>query len=375
VLKLRENFPRAGRMIYFAAGVYIFSAMAAMVGFYHWVAVYMFWVALLVTIVNAFVCVWLIWRGNHYLLLYAIAFSIQLLTGLAVMLRNLGILTVDFSLEQLGLFTTTLHIVLLNWALAERLRHGQREKIALEKASAKLQVEQQIMDQQRQFMVMMTHEFRTPLTIIDTSAQRIVGNLQQGPDKLRERSHNILDATRRMTSLMDSLLAFDRVEGDLRIFKLKKCSPDMIFKPVLAEYGNNRIEVQLFDLPDEVFVDVALLRVALSNLFSNAIRYSEPHKRIRFFARGLPDNGIEFSVSDEGPGIPVDEITKIFERYYRGRGVQTKPGTGLGLFLLKQIVDIHGGTVNVESTPGKGSCFTMTLPGKQNAEGGGRSGG
>jgi signal transduction histidine kinase len=105
-----------------------------------------------------------------------------------------------------------------------------------------------------------------------------------------------------------------------------------------------------------------MLRVALTNLLSNALRFSPPERLVRFVIDGRGEGDLAFHVSDDGPGIPVDEQTRLFEKYFRGRNSQAQPGAGLGLFLVQQVVNLHGGAVSVVSAPDLQTCFTLTIP-------------
>jgi two-component system OmpR family sensor kinase len=104
------------------------------------------------------------------------------------------------------------------------------------------------------------------------------------------------------------------------------------------------------------------MRIALQNLLSNAIKYSPPESSVE--VRVEPEPGaIAITVEDHGPGIPPEEIPNIFKKYYRGLGPETKdtPGTGLGLYIVKQIAELHGGRVEVVSAPERGSTFRLLL--------------
>lgn len=109
--------------------------------------------------------------------------------------------------------------------------------------------------------------------------------------------------------------------------------------------------------------DEERLRQVLSNLLSNAIKYAPGGGEIRVSANLTPA-GVELRVSDQGAGIAAHDLPHVFERFYRAEGDLTRrvKGTGLGLFLTRAIVNAHGGTIRVDSDPGKGATFTVTLP-------------
>ncbi|MGH7866338.1 MAG: sensor histidine kinase, partial [Candidatus Dormibacteraceae bacterium] len=129
-----------------------------------------------------------------------------------------------------------------------------------------------------------------------------------------------------------------------------------------AELLAKKIEIeQRLPEPDILAtVDRHLLRLAVINLVSNAVKYSPDQSKIRITVDANPE--LTIAVSDEGPGIETSEVERVFERWQRG-ATATASGLGLGLYLVRKIVDLHGGQVTLESTLGKGSSFTIVLPG------------
>jgi signal transduction histidine kinase len=362
VLGLRQSFPRLGRVIPVILAIYAAGALAAAAGHWAEVAPLIQLAALIATIGITVAGPWLLWRSQKHLWLYVLAFSTQLLIIIAALSRNLGLWPLEIRLDHFILSATAIHIVLLNFALAERVRHAQREKLAIEKASARLESEQLVLTQQQEFMSMVAHEFRTPLTIIDTCTQRIAGYPQSDSGKLKERCANIRSAVQRLTTLMDEFLTLDRMEGAVRRYSPSSCRLDEILDAVLAEFPSHRIDIQRQNLPETLVCDPSMLRVALTNLLSNALRFSPPERLVRFVIDGRGEGDLAFHVSDDGPGIPVDEQTRLFEKYFRGRNSQAQPGAGLGLFLVQQVVNLHGGAVSVVSAPDLQTCFTLTIP-------------
>ncbi len=223
-----------------------------------------------------------------------------------------------------------------------------------------LAVEKLARQEQRDFVEMASHEFRTPLTIIDTSVQRIAGS--EPSAVTRERCGNIREATRRMIRLMDEFLSLDRLDGDLVAFSAVDEDAAAIVRGAAAEWDQGCIEVACADLPQRIACDAGLLRIALRNLLANAVSHSPEGVAVQFYAQGRVDGGINFAVADTGCGIPEDEIPRLFQKYFRGRGTKNKPGAGLGLYLVERIAKLHGGTVVVTSSAA-GSRFVLSVPG------------
>ena len=123
----------------------------------------------------------------------------------------------------------------------------------------------------------------------------------------------------------------------------------------------HRIAVTLDGAPEAIRGDAGLLDQVLVNLLSNAVKYSPADGEIEVVACDRVGD-LVVSVKVGGVGIPADEIPKLFQKYFRARTSTGIAGTGLGLYLIKQLVEMHGGTIRVESTEGEGSCFTLCLP-------------
>ena len=235
--------------------------------------------------------------------------------------------------------------------LEERLAHEQRLALL-----------------QRNFVSMASHEFRTPLTVIDGHARRL--------DKIKdavtateigERAGKIRSAVLRMTRLIDDLLNSSRVIDRGAELYLQAAAMDMT--PVLQEVcqlhremvpGSHIVE-RFAATPMPMVGDAKLLFQVFSNLLSNAVKYSSGGGAIEVAAESLAGE-IVVSISDHGIGIPASDLGRLFERYHRGGNVSGIVGTGVGLYLVKLAVDLHHGRVDVVSKEGEGSRFTVRLP-------------
>ena len=229
-----------------------------------------------------------------------------------------------------------------------------------------LDAERRLTTQQQNFVSMTSHEFRTPLTIIDSHAQRLIRMKDRlEPDALAERARGIRAAVNRMTRLIDSLLNTSRVfDGDVRLHR-----EDIDVAAVVRQACQMHREVapaaQLVESGGDAAIpatgDPRLLFQAISNLISNAIKYSPPGSPIEIEA-AVEGDAVRVSVADHGIGIPEKDRMHLFERYFRGSNVSDVAGTGVGLYLVDMVVRLHGGTVAVDSAERGGSRFTMTLP-------------
>lgn len=218
------------------------------------------------------------------------------------------------------------------------------------------------------FISTISHELKTPISAILMSLQLLedcrVGSLNE---EQKELAQSIQDNSDRLLSITSELLNMTQVESGKLQLKPR------ITKPIeLIEYAikANRIQAEKFNIQIEVqypeekmgklFVDSEKIAWVLTNLLSNAIRYSAENGRIIIGARQTKDNWIEMFVRDFGKGIDPRYHQSIFEHYFRVPGTKVQ-GSGLGLSISKDFVEAHGGTLTIDSELGKGSCFTLRL--------------
>jgi two-component system, OmpR family, sensor kinase len=228
--------------------------------------------------------------------------------------------------------------------------------------------EQRLTLRQGNFVSMASHEFRTPLTIIDGHARRlhkIKDNIK--PADIGERAGKIRSAVLRMTHLIDNLLDASRLfdsgaglyihpaEMNMTALLQEVCQLHREMVPGLP------IVERFAGAPVPMVGDAKLLFQVFSNLLSNAIKYSPGGGTIEVEAETAADE-VVIGVRDLGIGIPPADLPRLFERYHRGSNVSGIVGTGIGLYLVKTAVDLHRGRVDVVSREGEGSCFTVHLP-------------
>lgn len=220
--------------------------------------------------------------------------------------------------------------------------------------------------EQSRLVAMLSHEMRTPVAMIDAAARSL--NLLVGREddasKLRiERIHQGVD---RMVRLTDQFLAKDRLDDESLTLKVALIDGRELCQQLVAHLGDSsRIQLQVSG-DTSLCADTDLLQVALHNLLVNALRYSPPETLVTLVCKGEAERVI-FIVSDEGPGIDLEEQEDIFASYVRGSKGKDTTGAGLGLYLVKRVVDLHGGAVTLYSYPGQGAKFCIDLPRVQNS--------
>jgi signal transduction histidine kinase len=252
---------------------------------------------------------------------------------------------------------------------AIQLMHSQRT-LARQAALLEEQLaqEQRLALLQRNFVSMASHEFRTPLTVIDGHARRLakLRNAVQ-PAEIDERAGKIRGAVLRVTHLIENLLNSSRlIDGGAGLY-FQPVEMDMV--ALLQEVCQLHREMVPGVLIRERFVaatmpmvgDPKLLFQVFSNLLSNAIKYSPGGGAIEVEAE-MRAGEVAVTIADRGIGIPESDLDRLFERYHRGSNVSGIVGTGIGLALVKMIVDQHVGRIVVESKEGEGSRFAVQFP-------------
>jgi len=221
-----------------------------------------------------------------------------------------------------------------------------------------------------EFIATVSHELRTPMTSIKGSLGLVLGGIAGPlPADARDLLSIAQNNTDRLIRLINDILDISRIEaGKMEIRRAPLSMADAVHRAVreLEGFANQRSIHISFDLPDDLpraVADYDRLQQVLVNLLSNAIKFSEAKSRVTV-AADLDDGMIRVRVQDQGPGIPKDHQSQIFEKFHRVDNASTRKtgGTGLGLAICKAIVEEHGGRIWVESEAGKGSTFTFTLP-------------
>lgn len=248
-------------------------------------------------------------------------------------------------------------------ALAASQRRLLEQAAALE---AGLENERRLTAQQRDFVSMTSHEFRTPLTIIDGHAQRLIKTQDRlDATDAAERGSRIRSAVQRITNIMDSLLGASRVLDGRAAFHPCNLDPEALLREACQTHRDaNRgaiIEEDFASLPATMVGDPKLLFHAFSNLISNAIKYAPAASPTEVKAR-QESGWLVVHVRDQGIGIPARDRARLFERYFRGSNATSIAGTGVGLHLVSMVVALHQGDVFVESLEGVGSRFVVRLP-------------
>ena len=244
------------------------------------------------------------------------------------------------------------------------ISHIRERERALEDA---LLHERELLEMQRRFVSMVSHEYHTPLSVIDGMAQRIQRHPEQfSTEDLSARMQRVRDMVKHMVTLTDSVLTLSRLEsGLIRVERLPvRILP--LLSDLIEQYRSQypASDIQLETQADTLLCvdgDAELLRLVFSNLLSNAIKYSPNWQRVQL-QLGREGGMVSVAVRDWGVGIPEAEQSRLFTRFFRASTAQGIPGSGIGLSLARELVDMHGGQISVRSSEGNGAVFTVSLP-------------
>lgn len=243
---------------------------------------------------------------------------------------------------------------------------SQRKRAEAELKRA-LEHERELSQLKSNFVSMVSHEFRTPLGIIQSSAEILDDYLDQlEPGERREQLHSIIKNARRMAGLMEEVLVLGRLDAGRMQFQPAPLDISALCRRLVDEVhsvtdGQCPIEFFTAGLPEEAQGDERLIRHILLNLLTNAVKYSDAGQQVGLQVR-VCESCLEFTVEDRGIGMPADEQARLFEAFHRGSNVGQRPGTGLGLVIVKRCVELHGGTIHFQSHVGAGTTVRVSLP-------------
>ena len=217
------------------------------------------------------------------------------------------------------------------------------------------------------FVSMVSHEFRTPLGIIQSSAELLRDFYQKmQPAERGEQLESITRNTRRMAGMMEEVLILSRLDAGKLDFQpivldLNRFCRRLVDEVLSATNRRCPIKLSLTSIPTEGEADERLLGHIFTNLLSNAVKYSDPGATVDF-AVERDGADVVCIVRDQGIGIPGEDQEHLFEAFYRGGNVGTRPGTGLGLLVVKRCVELHRGDVQLVSRLGEGTTVAVRFP-------------
>jgi signal transduction histidine kinase len=356
-----------------------------------------------------FVCYLIFVRRQFRYLLPASAFAVGTVLGLYGLLKLwFGDWVPGMTPDRIYWLGTMVHLILLNVAVADRTRRAERDyraerervlavRLEAEQAlegtvarrtaelqqtnaalheeiaararlearlRASLDVERQAIAQQREFVSMVSHEFRTPLTVIDGAAQSLDLSKLGAEPVVKQRTERIRRAVQRLTMLIENILLADRLQPENRTLRVEALDLAALARGLCEGFdfpGASRLLLEVHEPLTKVRGDRALLEIALQNLMQNALKYSPSEQPVHVVLRQTGET-VQVDVIDRGPGVAPADAERIFEKYFRAETMGAVPGTGLGLHLSREIARRHGGDVVLHETGASGSTFRLALP-------------
>ena len=244
--------------------------------------------------------------------------------------------------------------------IEQRTRELSLAQIRLKHA---LESERELRCEQRQFFQMISHEFRTPLAVVDSAAAEQQSFPSSELSTQTDRAKQIRRACRRLSSLVDSCLISERLDSAGFALHVAPANVSAMLEHAaqLVHWSpRHRLHLFMESAPTEWVCDEMLVRIALSNLVDNAVKHASEGE-IFVAARKNEAGLLEISVADEGSGMSLEVMSRIFQQFEQGNRTDQNKGFGLGLWVSRRVARLHGGDVTVESQQGHGACFTLTL--------------
>ncbi|KQR50322.1 ATP-binding protein [Acidovorax sp. Leaf160] len=256
------------------------------------------------------------------------------------------------------------HLAQSEQILEQRVKQRTADLLQAQFALAQaLDSERVLRQEQHHFFQMISHEFRTPLTVIDSAASEQLRFPTHALENQTERAAQIRRACRRLTSLVDSCLITDRMDASgFHILPSSVSITELLEHAAQLVRWSPRHQLRLSTraAPESWVCDATLVRIALSNLVDNAVKHAKDGEIVVTAAQN-PAGQLEISVADEGHGISPQSIQKIFDQFERGHRADQTRGFGLGLWVARRVARLHGGDILVTSQIGQGTRFTMSI--------------
>lgn len=255
----------------------------------------------------------------------------------------------------------------LNKSVHELEKEVEVRKKAEEEARIALIKERELNELKSKFVSIASHEFRTPLSTIMSSASLVSQYLQKGDfEKIDKHTARIKSNVNHLTAILNDFLSLGKLEEGRIEINPETFVLDEFLKEIQEELkaslkDGQEIILECVPQNQTITTDARIIRNSLFNLLSNAVKYSDANKKI--YLSSSTDNGnVTIKVRDEGIGIPEDDKRHMFDRFFRASNATNIQGTGLGLNIVKRYIELLEGTISFESEYGKGSTFTITFP-------------
>lgn len=246
-------------------------------------------------------------------------------------------------------------------------REAEAKQRDAERLQIKVEREREVVELKQRFITTASHDFRTPLAIIMTNVDLLDRYVNQLSSKQRtEKLHQIREKVQHMTNLLDDVLTLSkagagRIELSPAPFPLETFCTRIWEDMLMVNEGKHPATLSYRATVEQFFGDKQILQNAFVNLLSNAFKYTPDGKHIEFEITNDTQQ-VVFVIRDEGYGIPEADMKRLFQPFHRASNVKDIEGTGLGLAIAKEYIELHSGTIHVESKEGEGTIFIVRLP-------------
>jgi signal transduction histidine kinase len=320
--------------------------------------------------ITHFMDIWTLWNPTYWLSGYAKFITAVASTATAVMLPPLipRVKALIAAAQKSKERKKSLEEV--NRRLEQEIAENERLVAALRENEAQMRnaltKERELNDLKSRIITTISHEFRTPMTIIQTSTELMTLYADRLTDEKRaERLNLIRQEIKNMAGLLDDMTTIGRIQAGKQEIDRRPLDLEMFCRKLVEDLRlmarTHQIEFMQMGNCGTVLLDKRLLNQMLTNLLTNAVKYS-PQGGVIQFEVFCKENTVMFRVSDEGIGIPESDQAQVFEAFHRGSNVGVISGTGMGLAIVKNAVELHDGTLHLESEAGKGTTITARLP-------------
>lgn len=396
VLTLREclgidgTYPRLALLYTTVGWLQCLGAISVPLNLYDWIGSWVTLVTELMTVGAIVLSIHMALGGRKLQWAFAFTFLAHFLVVLPALTINLGWFPASSMWHQIWQFELIPYAIAVTGLMLLQMRHAhvawiskkndallatQEAKSLLERLvdertyalnNAKqglqeaLRSESQALFEQRQFMAMVSHEFRTPLAVIDSATHNLIDLPPSDHEELVVRANQILRACLRLSKLTDTCLADARLRDDAFALQFANVDLKILLREAAEIVGwsaGHRLDLNLDDAPQQWICDPALVRIAVSNLLDNAIKYGGVG--VVSLSACMEHGLLRINVHDSGNGVPLHERERIFKRYERGTYSPAGKGSGLGLAVVRMIANAHGGRVELHTT--SGCTFSLWL--------------
>ncbi|MDI6695361.1 MAG: HAMP domain-containing sensor histidine kinase [Anaerolineales bacterium] len=328
--------------------------------------------ASLLTFINVWLTARLMFASEHDLLLATVLLAFA--GGIAIVL---GVFFATTFAERLTRLEAATRAIEEGDFAARAAIPGRDEVAALAQSFNQMAQRLQTADQKqreldalrRDLVAWAGHDLRTPLASIRLLVEALADGVATDEQTVQQYLVQAKKQIDRLSLLVEDLFQVSQLDTGSLPLQLEAASLSDLISDTLESFSalaaQSRVTLSGSAAPgvDPLMIDVQRMGRALNNLVSNALRHTPPEGRVDIHA-GLTDDGVLLSISDTGEGISPDDLPYVFERFYRGEKSRSRAsgGAGLGLAITRGIVEAHGGSIRVESEPGKGTVFTIVLP-------------